>query len=362
MRLAPDRPPNFWRSLLIVILVALAYGGAARLLFPSLGRPFHVVSLAFIFFMPFALGALVCYLGYKLDTPRAFWYRSAPAYAILLGILGSYAVHLEALMCLVVAVPLVFPATVLGGWGMHLSLQKRCKDRLLVPCLVLLPYAVAPVEELWDMPHETRVMRNAVTIHATPEAIWEQIHSVPAIQRDELPSQWIYHLGFPRPIAATIDRQGVGATRHATFERGVSFFEEVTRWDQPRKLSFTIKADPGFIPHTAFDEHIIVGGRFYDVLDGTYEIEPRTDGTCILHLSSTHRLSTRFNWYAGWWSEWVMDQIQGSILDVIRRRCEGSGRPSPRPGHVGWEEDPAGGAGFTVPASAGLPPRSPVPR
>ena len=102
----------------------------------------------------------------------------------------------------------------------------------------------------------------------------------------------------------------------------MSFFEVVTHWEPAKKLAFTIKADPDFIPHTAFDEHIIVGGRFYDVLNGTYEIEPLNDGTCVLHLSSMHRLSTRFNWYAGWWSEWVMNQIQGSILEVIRQRCE----------------------------------------
>ena len=114
----------------------------------------------------------------------------------------------------------------------------------------------------------------------------------------------------------------MGGRRHATFERDVSFFEVVTHWEPAKKLAFTIKADPDFIPHTAFDEHIIVGGRFYDVLNGTYEIEPLNDGTCVLHLSSMHRLSTRFNWYAGWWSEWVMNQIQGSILEVIRQRCE----------------------------------------
>lgn len=322
MHLAPTRPGNFWRSVVIIFVTAGLYALATRLLFGYLQPHYQIVSISFIFLMPLAFGALVCFLGYRFDTPRRFWRMLGPLLAMVLALLGSFLAHMEALMCLVVALPLVLPFSMLGGWCMHLSLQKRSKDRLLVSCLLLLPYAVAPVEELWAMPHETRVMRNAVTIHATPEAIWEQIHSVPAIQKAELPSQWIYLLGFPRPIAATIDKQGVGATRHATFERDVSFFEVVTHWDQPRKLSFTIKADPDFIPHTAFDEHIIVGGRFYDVLDGTYEIEPRGDGTCILHLYSTHRLSTRFNWYAGWWSEWVMDQIQGSILEVIRQRCE----------------------------------------
>jgi hypothetical protein len=90
------------------------------------------------------------------------------------------------------------------------------------------------------------------------------------------------------PIAATLDRDGVGGIRTATFERGVSFFEAVTEWSRPRKLAFTTHADPNFIPHTAFDQHIIVGGRFYDVLDGIYEIEPVYATECRLHLTSHH--------------------------------------------------------------------------
>jgi hypothetical protein len=73
-----------------------------------------------------------------------------------------------------------------------------------------------------------------------------------------------------------------------------------------------------------------VGGRFYDVLDGTYEIEATGAESCILHLTSNHRLSTRFNAYAGWWSMKIMDQIQGSILEVIRSRAETGEFVSPR--------------------------------
>ena len=101
----------------------------------------------------------------------------------------------------------------------------------------------------------------------------------------------------------------------------MSFFETVTEWVPERTIAFTIKADPDFIPRTAFDQHIIVGGRFYDVLDGRYVILREENG-CRLVLTSTHRLSTRFNAYAGWWSRWVMNQIQSSILTVIKGRAE----------------------------------------
>ncbi len=53
-----------------------------------------------------------------------------------------------------------------------------------------------------------------------------------------------------------------------------------------------------------------------------YEIERLGPNRCRLHLTSNHRLSTRFNAYAAWWSEKIMAQIQGSILEVIRIRAE----------------------------------------
>ena len=312
-------------TFLIVFGIAAIYGILCRVLFALQGTQvwLDIVSVAFIYTMPLSLGALVCFSGYKLDQPSPFWALGAPPLTMALLLVGSLLFEIEAVLCVLVAVPVVLPFALLGGWIMSLILKKReDKGQLQMTCLVLLPFAIAPVERMWESPHETRVMVNSIPIDAPPEKIWEQIYEVPAIGREEIPDQWIYHLGFPRPVAAMIDREGVGGKRHATFEGDVSFFEVVTHWEPSKKLSFTIKADPEFIPQTAFDEHIIVGGRFYDVLDGTYEIEAKGENQCVLHLTSTHRLSTRFNWYAGWWSEWVMDQIQGSILEVIRERCE----------------------------------------
>jgi hypothetical protein len=308
---------------LIIVTIAALYALAAWLLFSakSMGQWLQIVSVSFIFTLPCSLGALVCFLGYKLDKPSRFWAYGATALTMLLVFL-SWLFYMEALICALVAAPILMLMAFTGGWLMSLILKTTKRGQVSVTLFVLLPYAVSPVEQLWQTPHEIRVMQNTITIHATPERVWNHIYEVPTIRKKEIPPQWIYLIGFPRPIAATIDRQGIGGRRHATFERDVSFFEVVTHWEPLKKLSFTIKADPEFVPHSAFDKHIIVGGRFYDVLDGTYEIEPRAEGTCVLHLSSTHRLSTRFNWYAGWWSEWVMNQIQGSILEVIRKRCE----------------------------------------
>lgn len=310
---------------IIIVGIAAGYGIVCRLIFalPEAQDWLQIVSLGFIYTMPLSLGGLVCFLGYRLDRPSGFWALGAPPLTMALLLFGSLLFKIEAALCVLVAIPVVIPLALLGGWLMSLLLKKWDQSKLPVSLVVLMPFVVSPLEQAWDSPHETRVIQDTVRIAASPEIIWSQIYAVPEIQRDEIPAQWIYHLGFPRPVAAMIDHEGVGGKRHATFEGDVSFYEVVSHWEPARKLAFSIKADPEFIPRTAFDEHIIVGGRFYDVLDGTYEIEALAPGEgCLLHLSSTHRLSTHFNAYAGWWSEWVMRQIQGSILEVIKNRCE----------------------------------------
>ncbi len=312
-------------SFVIVFGVALLYGLIARLIFAFGVFEDHglIVSWSFISLMPFAFGALVTFLGFKIVGPSTFWRVWAPVLVITLAFFISIITDLEAVLCVIVAVPIMAPSAICGGVVMAFFLKKS-SGNLHVSVLVFLPFLSAPLENLWQQPHQQVGITDTIEINATSEQVWAEIVSVPAIEPDELPFQWIYLLDFPRPIAAEIDHYGVGGKRLATFERDVSFFEVVTEFEPRRKLSFTIEADPEFIPHTAFDQHIIVGGRFYDVLDGSYTIE-ETETGCKLILTSNHRLSTPFNRYAGLWSKWTMNQIQGSILTVIKNRAETAG-------------------------------------
>ena len=86
-------------------------------------------------------------------------------------------------------------------------------------------------------------------------------------------------------------------------------------------MRFSIRANTDSIPPTTLDEHVKIGGAFFDVLDGEYSLEPRPDGV-LLHLRSHERLSTHLNPYAEQWTDAVMRSIQSEILAVIKRRCE----------------------------------------
>jgi len=89
------------------------------------------------------------------------------------------------------------------------------------------------------------------------------------------------------------------------------------------KMAFSIRADPHTIPSTTMDEHVIIGGKYFNVLDGTYRLEQRSDSVYRLHLYSHFTMNTSFNFYASWWAGMIMKDIQNNILRVIQTRCEG---------------------------------------
>ena len=110
--------------------------------------------------------------------------------------------------------------------------------------------------------------------------------------------------------------------RHATFARGVLFIENVDVWEPGHRLAFSIHAQTEQIPRTTLDEHVRIGGPYFDVLRGEYVLEPLPNGVTRLHLYSQQRLSTDFNWYAQLWTGAIMRDLQNGILYVIKNRCE----------------------------------------
>jgi hypothetical protein len=87
-------------------------------------------------------------------------------------------------------------------------------------------------------------------------------------------------------------------------------------------MVFSIHADPYEIPSTTMDKHIVVGGDFFDVLYGTYELKKIVAKTYRLHLYSNFKLNTTFNFYASIWAGWIMQDIQQNILKIIKQRAE----------------------------------------
>ncbi|MEP6535481.1 MAG: hypothetical protein ABJF23_09205 [Bryobacteraceae bacterium] len=325
--------PIFQKSLrfpLYGVAAGLIYGLAFRLAF-AMGRPndggaFVVLSVAFLFCVPFALGFAQIFVSEKQE--RLLWRERVvlPWIPSVLCLAVSMALGWEGLICVILFLPVCLVTSSAGGVlaGLVRDIHRPTSSNLVFLCCLLLPLAVSPLERLRPVPTQLRTVETAIEISASPEAIWEQIKSVPAIRREELRETWTHRMGFPRPVAATLSHDGIGGVRRASFEGGVLFFETVNRWEPLHELAFTIRADMASIPAATLDEHVTIGGPYFDVLEGEYRIEPITAGRAILRLSSRHRLSTRFNLYARLWSDAILSDIQQNILLVIKQRSEKS--------------------------------------
>lgn len=283
-----------------------------------------LLSWGFLLVMPLAMGALTAHF---IPATASKWWRLlwAPYLVVFTFLATAMLFHLEGVICVIIITPLYLLMVGVGAYiyaALADELPRRRDRTLVVAAFALLPFLAGPLESHLNNPDDFRRVENSVLIHAPAAVVWQHIIRVAPIHAQDLGHSIIDDMGFPRPIEATLTREGVGGVRHATFERGVEFIETVDEWEPQRRLSFSIAPNTATIPPTTFDEHVIVGGRFFDVLRGTYELRLAGPGRTRLVLHSQQRLSTRLNWYAGLWTSFVMGEIQGRILAVLQRRCE----------------------------------------
>jgi hypothetical protein len=320
--------PQTLRALLPGVLLGAAYGLITRLAFDA-GNGTGIwltMTLAFLLLAPFGLGYLTVWLAPPSQRSRrayAFWMPWL-ASLLLYGVVLLF--KLEILICLIMAAPVFFLLAGAGGLtARSVALRRETAPQTttsLAALIFLLPYLVAPLEQSLPVATAIRQVDTEIIIHAPVATVWENIKSVPTITRTEQRFDWLHSVGMPQPIAATLDHDGVGGVRNATFGNGLTFVETVTVWQPNQHIAFTIVPSgvAGLAPWN------MIGGVYLDILDGAYTVEPLGEGRVRLLLTSRHRLSTRFNFYGGLWPDYVMRDLQNYILQVIKARCERSER------------------------------------
>jgi len=309
---------------LIVIGVPTLYAVVLRLFFgiDRWSDLFSVMSVSFLFCLPTIIGALTVYFS-SVEKVRKFSYRFfVPWIPVFAFFIITLLVSLEGWACWLMILPLFLIAASIGGLiGGYFKLRKK-EEKLYFSLLVLLPFLMAPIERMGGAIPGTYEASTYIDIQAPADVIWNNVTRVAEI-KPEQDKGWLTRLlGMPRPVEAVLNYDGVGATREARFTKGLVFHERVMEYADQKKMVFSIKAYPQEIPSTTMDKHIVIGGNYFDVLNGTYELEKLSESTYRLHLYSHFKLMTTFNFYAGWWARWIMKDIQNNILQVEKRRAE----------------------------------------
>jgi len=307
---------------------AIVYGLITRFIFGAriTDSFLSTLSVGFLVGMPFALGAAAVFISWKGqgETRRGAMSTSLVAGFILL--CGVLLFNIEVFICILMAAPLFLVVTLIGGLVMNWIIkiaERRGQNRNTVSSLLIIlliaPYFITPIETRFAPQDSIRTVDTHITIQGKAEVVWEHIVRVPYIGEDEQRFTWFHLIGIPRPLEATLSYDGVGGVRDATFESGLTFKETITHWEPLKTTSFKIELNNPGDPSQPFNQ---IGGKYFEVLDATYTIEPLPDGQIVLHLSSRHRLSTTFNTYGGLWTDFIMRDIQDYILGIIKQRVE----------------------------------------
>lgn len=316
-----------WPHPLAAALLGVVHGLLARLAFgfEPLKDALGVMTASFIFLVPLSIGAVSVAFIDRKKYPGWGWWLLFPIVPAWIALFAALLLAWEGIICIVLWLPIYTVMAWLGGIiaGIVVRLVERRRDQqLAIVGLALLPYIMAPAENQLSPPLDLRRVENTIDIAAPPDVIWRNISSVRRFQPSEHHFSWVHAIGFPRPVEATLSHEGVGGVRRATFEGGVVFLETITDWEPQQKLTFSIKANTDAIPARTLDEHVVIGGPYFDVLEGEYELEPLPSGGVRLHLRSRTRLSTAFNAYASLWTDFIMSDVQSYILSILKVRCE----------------------------------------
>ncbi|AOP36062.1 hypothetical protein A0128_12500 [Leptospira tipperaryensis] len=278
-----------------------------------------------VFILPFLIGVISVYWAEK-ERPRSIFFPWLPT---TISMLLSFIVNWEGMICLIMGLPIYLVLSSVGGIAVGIWYYVFPENRmnfLGALGILSLPLISGYLESHWELPNEIRMVETSIEVKAKPETVWKNIIRISELEKTE--EGFFYKMGFPRPIEATLSHEGVGGIREAKFEKGLFFYETITEWKPQSRLKFEIKADPNLTPLTTLDAHVVPGGAYFDALQGEYELEyPNGAGLnekqkIILHLRSKYRLSTHFNFYASFWGDFLMRDIQNTILRILKKRME----------------------------------------
>ena len=159
-----------------------------------------------------------------------------------LGLGFLFALGLEGIICLLMAIPIAVPGAVVGAMvAFHLqSAQRRAVPMALgmMFCAVSLMIAVEPAVLGAPAPY---TVRTAIEIEAPPATVWAHLVEFAPIAAPL--DSWWFRAGVAYPISAALSGRGIGAVRTCEFSTG-RFVETIRKWDEGRELAFTVDEAP----------------------------------------------------------------------------------------------------------------------
>jgi hypothetical protein len=297
------------------IVLRLIYSG-------NPGTAYAAMAASFIFFAPVVVGAVTIFVAER-SRQRSWWYYAwAGAAANLLFVAGTMLVLIEGIICAVIILPLFAALGAIGGLLMGAicrAVPWRSHVLFGFTAVPLVLAAVGPVEA--PIP-SISIIEKSRTVDAAPEVIWKQLESARDIREPEVGRAWMYRIGVPLPLEGVTSTNGDKHVRQVRMGHGIHFEQVASEWVPNKRVRWTYKFSDDSFPPGSLDDHVRIGGEYFDLIETVYSISPAGDGMSRLSIEMKYRVSTQFNWYAKPIAKVLIENFCDVILDFYARRAE----------------------------------------
>src|SRR6266850_255249 len=272
---------------------------------------------SFIFLAPVLVGATTVYLAERHRRRSWGYYIWAPFMANVFFVLGTLIIMVEGLICAVLIVPVFAVIGIVGGLIMGIVCRVTQWPRHALYGFALLPLVLGGVEGNVATPTRVGAVERTTVVRAQPETVWWHLMNARDIKPEEMERAWIYRIGVPLPLSAMED----GPVRKIRMGKSIHFDQVFTQRVENRYARWTYRMYPDSFPPYALDDHVLVGGYYFDVRDTSYTLMPVAEGTEV-RVSMGYRVTTQFNWYAEPLARLLLGNFEEVALDFYRRRSE----------------------------------------
>ncbi|WP_254451825.1 SRPBCC family protein [Duganella vulcania] len=302
------------------LLMRVVFGFAPFFHTEYMGAASGPMLTSFVVLVPLVLGIYTVYAA-RDDAPEYGYAILAPWAPMFAFVGGTALLLIEGSICIVMALPIFMISASLGGLlGLVLIRNVKFKSSSM-NALLMLPLLSGYAETHVALPQQISQSTETIHIAARPEVVWGLINHAVDIQPAEMSGGLAYMIGVPYPIEAVTQPGAAGRVRKLRWDKDVRFDEPITAWEENRYIKWTYDFKPDSFPAGALDDHVLIGGRYFDLVDTSYRLQPEAGGT-RLDIVVSYRVSTNFNWYAAWWGRVLVDDSANAILRFYKRRSE----------------------------------------
>ena len=313
----PQYQPRSMLSKLLPIILLVALLIAIGLIGRSLER---MMTSTFLMLTPLVFGALISYMtnyNKPLDFGRTI--KWVFIFSVIL-IIFSIVVLKEGSICVIIASPIIIGCMIIGALLMHLLCRYLWKPSKAVYSLALLPLLLIFLPENVDTTHKS--VEKSIVINAPVSTVWQQINHIEAIKPSEFKPSLLYAIGVPYPISGITNVTNGQPIRHSHWQKDIHFDGMIQESIPNQYLSWKYRFDANSIPKGALDDHVQLGGKYFDFQDTSYRLVPINAQQTQLILKIDYRVSTEINFYTVQVANILLNDFERVILDLYKQRSE----------------------------------------